>query len=227
MCVNSKKMVLGKHKSEAKWVLADTDCGTYECLECAEKIVRLHQLRIIEFFQHQTECSFLTITAHEDERGFDRSLSNLDKGMRRLFERMRRRYGTRHYVLIHERHADGISLHIHMLIACAISTRWLKDNSRACGMGYMCKAIRLRDPKAAGFYVSKYISKSVSDSDFPKRFKRVRYSQKFPKFVFEERNSDYVWSGVHKQKSEIEAIKWFASRDGVKLVVLDKLSKLD
>lgn len=226
MCINSKRMVLGKHQTDKKWVLADTDCGTYECDECAEKIVRLHQLRIIEFFSTAPVATFVTITAHPKARGYTRSKDNLDKGMRKLFERMRRAFGTNHYVLIHETHKDGVSLHVHMLYAGAITQTWIREHAVACGMGRQCKAVRLRDPKASGFYVSKYLSKSLAEATFPKRFKRVRYSVGFPEFVFPDKPKEYSWIAVHKHKSELEAIRYFANRDGVLLKVVDKLEQI-
>jgi hypothetical protein len=95
MCINSKRMVLGKHKSEPHWILTDTNCGGYACEECSERIVRLHQLRIIEYFSKVDQATFLTITAHPKARGWVKSRANLQKGMTKLFERMRRAFGTR------------------------------------------------------------------------------------------------------------------------------------
>ena len=226
MCINSKRMVLGKHQSEPRWVVADTDCGSYSCDECADKIVRLHQLRIIEFFSKQTTATFITITAHPKARGYTRSKDNLDKGMRKLFDRMRRKFGTQHYVLIHETHKDGVSLHVHMLYAGVITQKWIREHAVACGMGRQCKAVRLRDPRASGFYVSKYLSKSLAEATFPKRFKRVRYSVGFPEFVFEEKPKEYNWSAIHKLQSELSAIRYFASKEQVFLKVVDKLDQI-
>jgi hypothetical protein len=123
--------------------------------------------------------------------------------------------------------ARGISLHIHILYDGRITNKWLKENSVACGMGRQTKAVRLREPKASGFYVSKYISKSLSETLFPKRFKRVRYSNDFPEFEFESKESEYTWNAVHKLKSEIDAIEWFAKREQVFLKVVDNLRQID
>lgn len=212
MCKNSKKIVYGRHKSEKKILICDTDCETWSCEECADKMRRLHQLRIIE------ACGvtlggiwcFLTITSHEKMRGYDATRKNLQGGMRKLFERMRRKNGSRHYVLIHEYHSDGVSLHIHMLYNALIDERWLKDNARQCGMGFECKAILLNDPKASGKYVTKYLSKSIGQGDlFPKRFKRVRYSVGFPKFEFDEKESEYKWNAINRDREELKhLISW-------------------
>lgn len=212
MCRNSKKLVYGRHKLEKKLLICDVDCGTWSCEDCAEKMRKMHQLRIIEAtgVTLQGDWCFMTITSHEKMRGYESTRKNLQEGMRKLFERLRRKNGTRHYVLIHEYHKDGISLHIHMLYNFIVDERWLKDNSRECGMGYQAKSILLKDPKASGKYVTKYLSKSIAQGNlFPKRFKRVRYSVGFPRFVFAEKESDYVWSVIQKEHEALKIlIQW-------------------
>jgi len=213
MCKNSKKLIYGSHKTEKKILICDTDCGTWKCEQCADKMRRLHQLRIIEACGTTLGGSwcFLTITSHEKMRGYEATRKNLTQGMKKLFERMRRKYGTRHYVLIHEYHSDGVSLHIHMLYNDIVEERWIKDSARECGMGYEVKAELLRNPKASGKYVTKYLSKSIEQGDlFPKRFKRVRYSVGFPHFEFTEKESDYTWKAINKEHEELKhLIAWF------------------
>lgn len=195
MCKTSAVTLFGKHKIQKKWVLVNADCDSWKCEDCAAKMVRLHQLRIIEACGVTLggKWTFATMTASEHTRGFDASLANLKQGWTKLAERLRRKNGTRHYVLIHERHQDG-TLHVHMLYNARITTKWLKTACRACKMGYMAKAERLKDAKSSGKYVSKYLAKSISQGEiFPLRFKRVRYSVGFPKFQFEDTESQYDW----------------------------------
>lgn len=194
---------------------------TWQCPECAEKRVRLHQLRIIEAtgVTLQGKWTFVTITAHENKRGFDASLINLKQGWRKLAERLRRRYGTQHYVLMHERHEDS-TLHIHMLYNAHLTKKWLKTACRACGMGYMADSQLLKDPKSSGKYVTKYLTKAVVEGDaFPKSFKRVRYSVGFPKFEFESTESDFIWR-VYTQFSEVDrrAINHMARYERIELM---------
>jgi hypothetical protein len=201
---------------------------TYSCDTCADKIRRLHQLRIIEYFKSVEDATFVTVTSHEKMRGFAASKKCLQEGMAKLFERLRRKNGTRHYVLIHEAHpSDGVSLHAHMLYQGVIEETWLKDNARECGMGFMGKCEQLRDPASAGKYVSKYISKSLADDEiFPKRFKRVRYSVRFPQFDFEEKASDYTWDAYPKTKSDVSEIARWAHathNEFKRLVLIDKV----
>jgi hypothetical protein len=95
-----------------------------------------------------------------------------------------------------------------MLYNGRVSKKWVKDTARSCGMGYMADAQLLKDPCAAGAYVTKYLTKSLSQGDvFPKRFKRVRYSVGFPKFDFKDHSSDYYWTTAkHEEKATIVAM---------------------
>jgi hypothetical protein len=202
-------MGVGRHRFLEKVLLVSFDCDSWACDECADKMRRLHQLRIIEAAAHtlQGHWTFITLTAHENWRGVERSVANLKHGWRKFTERLRRHRGTRHYVLIHEMHADG-TLHIHMLYNGRVSKKWVKDNARACGMGYMADAQLLKDASAAGAYVTKYLTKAIAQGDvFPKRFKRVRYSVGFPRFDFTDHSSDYYWTTAkHEEKAAVVAM---------------------
>jgi len=203
MCKKSNYCLYGQHKIKDTIILCDLDCDSWRCPECAEKLLKLHQLRIIEAAKVtlKGDWTFATITAHENWRGNDRSLANLRQGWTKLIERLRRKNGTRHYVLIHERHADG-TLHMHMLYNAVIRTKWLKDNCRACGLGYQARAEALKDPASAGGYVTKYLTKAISQGDeFPLRFKRVRYSVGFPKFDMESAPSEFDWQRIPKDSA--------------------------
>ncbi len=200
LCENSKVTLFGKHKTQKKWLLVNADCDSWKCEECAAKMVRLHQLRIIEAcgFTLGGKWTFVTVTASQHSRGFDASLANLKQGWTKLAERLRRKNGTKHYVLMHEKHKDG-TLHFHMLYNALLTTKWLRVACKACKMGFMAKAERLKDAKSSGKYVTKYLAKSIAQGlDFPLRFKRVRYSVGFPKFVFDDKTSEYEWDAYKK-----------------------------
>jgi len=221
VCSSSKVTLLGKHKTQKKWILTTADCDSWKCEECAAKMVRLHQLRIIEAtgVTLKGTWTFVTITAHKNQRGFEKSLTNLKQGWTKLAERLRRKNGTRHYVLVHEKHQDG-SLHFHMLYNGSITTKWLRSACVDCKMGIMAKAERLKDAKSSGKYVSKYLAKSISQGmEFPSRFKRVRYSVGFPSFVFETSESDYEWKAyVNFTDSERKIIARMAREEKEELL---------
>lgn len=215
MCRHSPKVLVGVHKTESKIMFVPAHCGTWDCADCAPIMRKRHQARIINAtWALPGQWCFITVTAHRKWRGFEKSLANLEANSRKLMERIRRKYGTVHYCVIHEPHKDG-SLHFHALFNTAIDERWLKDASAACGMGHQCKSEVLRDPKSAGKYVGKYLAKAVGEDDveddetdddvatrgrirkrLPKRFKRVRYSQGFPDLTGHPDESEFKWSGL-------------------------------
>lgn len=222
MCKNSAVTLVGKHKTKKKIILCTADCDRWRCEECADKMLRLHQLRIIEGCGHTLKgmWTFLTLTANRHTRGFEASLENLKQGWTKLTERLRRKNGTKHYILIHEKHEDG-SLHIHMLYNAWITKKWLKNNCSACGMGFIADVQKLRDPKSAGKYVTKYLTKAIGQGEeFPKRFKRVRYSNGFPKFEFESKDTEYNWT-AHQRFTEDDESTLYANASVMREEIID------
>lgn len=228
VCENSKVTLFGKHKTQSKWLLVNADCDSWKCEECAAKMVRLHQLRIIEAcgFTLGGKWTFVTVTASQHSRGFDASLANLKQGWTKLAERLRRKNGTKHYVLMHEKHKDG-TLHFHMLYNASLTTKWLREACVACKMGYMAKAERLKDAKSSGKYVTKYLAKSIAAGlDFPLRFKRVRYSVGFPKFIFADNESEFEWKALLMFNSRDKWVIANMAREE-KVELLDKRKVVD
>lgn len=157
----------------------DLHCDTYECEDCALRIRARHARRIAlaERAFPDAHFSFVTLTSHEDVRDADKSLSLLAGAFQAWKQRMQRRYGAFEYAAVFERHRSGAA-HMHLLINRAVSKKHVRKNARALGLGYMADVQRIA-PAVAGRYVSKYLAKG--SGAFPKRFRRVRYSQKWPK----------------------------------------------
>lgn len=184
MCKQSKIAVTGIDYERNTAVYLDTQCKSYSCAVCAECIRRLHQARIIygtKEYQswHGLRWSFVTLTSHEQCQTFESSLALFQAVLPKWRKRMKRRYGDFGYVLVFEQHKSG-ALHAHMLINCPVSKKWARRHARAVGLGYMVDVQKLHAAAAAGKYCSKYISKSLATTKFPKRFKRVRYSHNWP-----------------------------------------------
>lgn len=137
-----------------------------------------------------------TLTAHEKWRGRDASVKNLRQGWKKLYNRIRRAFGTNHYVKVWEMHEDG-SFHLHGMVDAQISKRWLKRNARQCGIGYQVE-IHLVDNagKVAG-YIAKYFMKSEFEQDkgepFPKHLRRIEVSRSWVKLPDLQADSDWKW----------------------------------
>lgn len=64
----------------------------------------------------------------------------------------------------------------------ALRSDWLQENSTRSGLGEQYDISKVRTQAAASRYVAKYLFKQTAlSSDWPKGWKRVRYSQSFPK----------------------------------------------
>lgn len=184
MCKRSKYVVTGIDYETNTALYLDTQCKSYSCEVCADCIRKLHQARII-YATKEYEAwtglrwSFVTLTSHEKAQTFETSLALFQNALPKWRKRMKRRYGDFGYVLVFEQHKSK-SLHAHMLINAPVSKKWVRRHARSVGLGYMADVQHLHAAAAAGKYCSKYISKSLADTNFPKRFKRVRYSHNWP-----------------------------------------------
>jgi hypothetical protein len=121
---------------------------------------------------------FVTLTSHEKLRTFDSSYNVWQKAWPVLYSAIQRRRKGFQFMIIPEQHEDG-TLHFHCLWNAGKNQRWLKDNARARGLGYMVDVQAVSEPISAVRYVTKYVGKSLGDW-VPARFRRVRTSQDWP-----------------------------------------------
>lgn len=218
MCDRSQIAVIGVDHEHNRVLLLDTQCKCYACEQCRDAIRRVHQARIIYGAKEYApwaglRWSFVTLTAHEKTREFKKSLELFQRALPLWRKRMKRRYGDFGYVLVFEQHKSG-AVHAHLLINCSVSKKWVRRHARAVGLGYMADVQRLHAAAAAGKYVSKYISKSLADAKFPKRFKRVRYSHNWPELP-KPSSSIRDWTAVRKREDELQRHVQAAAEDGL------------
>ncbi|KKM74447.1 hypothetical protein LCGC14_1400240 [marine sediment metagenome] len=159
-------------------------CKCWGCSTCArlnmyQWAARIGQGYSVYMLAGITGWSFVTITSHPKLKNRDTTLWVWPKAWAKLSARMRRNFVGIRYVLIPELHGDG-RLHIHMIASGGMTTGWLKANAPYCGLGYMNEAETLTDAKKAIFYVTKYLSKGLDIKSWPRSFRRIRTSQKWP-----------------------------------------------
>ncbi len=217
---NSPKL-LGVNRKERRAIYVKAPCKMWSCPVCGHKKTAQWVARVLTginyYIKHGSpDWYFMTITAHDKWRGAENSLENIRSGWRRLSNRMWRKFGKGHYVRIFEHHKDG-SFHAHFLTDIKIPytakmeynpkrerdemryrCRWLKDNARQCGMGYMDDYQPLLNPGFAAHYVAKYLTKSVGDAgaQWPKGVRRIQTSRGWPKLPPLTDASDYSWQFV-------------------------------
>ena len=154
-------------------------CGLWSCPECGARNGRRWLARIINHMNanKQQNWYFVTLTAHEKWRGKIPSRENLKNGWKKLYNRIRRRYGLISYVKVWEYHKDG-SWHLHLLWNRKIGKRYLKDNARACGMGYQVHSVQSKNAGQAAGYCAKYLIKSFENADqYVKGMRRIEVSR--------------------------------------------------
>lgn len=195
---------------EQDTLVARARCKMWSCSHCAEVNRKQWRLRV---YQAQNtlgdKWAFVTLTAHAYARDGPSSLNNLQNGWKRLSARMRRKFGAFHYIRVYELHADG-RWHWHMLVNFHFTdikkrhqkdgkkipySAWIRDNARACGMGWYTHAENMRTVAGAAKYVTKYMSKSLEL--LPKGVRRIQTSQGFPKLANESELEWRMVSGVY------------------------------
>lgn len=125
--------------------------------------------------QDGCKVDFVTITSHEDLRDFSATERVWRVAWGALYAALRRRVDQFDYFTVPEKHKDG-RMHVHSLWNAGVSKKWLKDNGRRRGLGYMADVSHVLTPIYAVRYVTKYIGKSLGD-DVPLHFRRVRVSR--------------------------------------------------
>jgi len=183
-CETPRRPVLrGVNHAERKAVFFRPRCKMWSCPACAPVNRGLWAVRAY----HGANCletltnpiNFLTITSHE-KLGAAASLAVLPHAWDQLNKRARRAAPDYQYLLVPEPHADG-RVHIHAIENSGLGERWWKDNARTCGFGYMAEEEELHSAAGAAYYVTKYISKGLGAACWPRGFRRVRTSRRWPK----------------------------------------------
>jgi len=183
LCPNPKVPYLTGIKGEYAYQFRGS-CDMWSCPVCGAKNGRKWLARLLNHMNHHSKRDrwyFCTITAHEKWRGIVASRKNIQQGWKKLYNRMRRRYGISEYAKVWEFHEDG-SFHLHFLIGRKIGKRWLKNNARECGMGYIVDSSRSKNPGQCAGYAAKYLLKSFENSDkYLKGMRRIECSRNWTK----------------------------------------------
>lgn len=189
VCQHSRRpFLMGMNEHYKLALFFKPRCKSWECPACGEMNKRMWAVKTFQGASKLTangqSINFLTITMHERTRG-TYALKIWPKAWKKLRERAAYASGGFQYVLIPEQHKDG-TMHVHAIETAALGERWWKDNARQCGLGYMAEEEEIRTPEGAAWYVTKYLTKSISNLTWPKGFRRIRTSQRWPKSVAEQ-----------------------------------------
>lgn len=195
MCKNGGLLITYLY-DEHRALVTDADCDSWKCEECSKRLSGRWALRAEigarQYINAGARVDFITLTSHERLKTFEACAFAWVDAWHKLHHRLNKQATVREYLLIPERHKDG-RMHAHALWTFGVSRRWLKDNARACGLGYQADVKHVQEARFAVRYVTKYIGKGLGD-EAPARFRRVRVSA--------------GWATIPEPVSEASAYAW-------------------
>lgn len=156
-------------------------CKSWNCPYCAPRRAWMWRKRAeygSDVLTTVGGLDFVTVTSHE-KLSAAASLAVLPKAWHKLYFRLRRRAETVEYFAVPEQHKSG-RWHLHVIVTARLKKKWWKDNARACGLGYQSDVQEVADSGGVGNYVTKYLTKTLQNSNLPKGFRRVRLSHGWP-----------------------------------------------
>lgn len=208
-CQNYKGIISASDIQSNTTLLAHMRCKMWSCEYCAAKNRLIWRAHIIDTINrlssddHETygamrDWTFITLTSHRKMRGEQASLKCLREGWKKLYDRIRRKYGREHrveYIRVWELHKDG-TYHNHAIIGAHIETRWLQDNAAECGMGYKTDAQNIvGHPGRVAAYITKYMTKAIGE--YTKGLRRVQGSKAFSLSDKQETKYDWRYMGFY------------------------------
>lgn len=155
-------------------------CGKWDCARCSRKNAKLWAWRAFIGVEKADHIAWMwTLTMSGKIRSRKRAYDLLPKLWDTLRKALQRAFGGKFtYIAFIEGQPKRYGMpHFH-IISHRKAPKRLKDMAHKAGFGYQAKE-RLIDGKGAAYYVSKYTSKG--DGLMPKKFRRCRTSQDWPK----------------------------------------------
>ncbi len=194
-CETANRPYLMRTDANAKTVyFIQPECGKWSCKACAEKAKKLWYLHAHfggdTLLREGRRLSFVTLTSHRLVRSLTAGIGVWRKAWPKLSARWRRAERGLQYIWLAEHGKIG-HFHCHLITTATLPTRWYKDNSAETGLGYKAEAEPIYDAAQCGGYMTKYLTKALANNAYPKGFRRVNTSQKWPKIP--KYVSPYTW----------------------------------
>lgn len=225
-CLDTKRPLLKAANSGSKQVVFFRPfCKRWDCPVCGPKNAYKARLRALVGYQTFLDLghkmSFLTLTPHEKLTSAA-SIPVMASAWVKLNRRIKRASQHHNYFLIPELHQSG-KLHFHALTDAALKKKWWKDNGRACGMGYQNDLQEVKEAGGVGGYLTKYLAKTLQNSNFPKGFRRIRASKDWPALPELEKPAGWEFVALRPNDSREEQASFF-QRAGYTVVFADENS---
>lgn len=194
------------------------DCKLWSCEPCAARRAA-HWAYTINFGTGAlrdagAELSLVTLTSHRRVRTVAGGIFVWRDAWPRIAERMRRKQPGVQFVYTAE-HRRSEHFHVHLVTTAEMKTRWYKDTSAQTGMGYESKARRLASGEYPGGYISKYITKSLDVKGWPRYWRRVNKSRKWP--IPPTPEQLYTWTYIGSSVAVVRLAMASLMRDGYRI----------
>lgn len=191
------------YQHEGQWRIKRGSCNRWECERCQHSVASQHYARIVKgaeilSLEEEENLWFLTVTCRGKEMKLEEAMENYGTWTNHLLTCLRKdakkSKQSWHYVQVTELQQRGHP-HSHILTTYkpkdAVKnpddekkyiSEWFRQQCINAGLGNQYDISLVRDPKAASRYVAKYMFKETQfTTEFPAKWKRVRYSAKWPK----------------------------------------------
>lgn len=207
-CKSFKGLAVADGDDDTEMLVARLRCGQWDCDFCASKNRAIWRAHIIDTVNRMGgDWLFLTITAHRNAHKAKKTVVNLKRAWKKLYDRLRYKFAGQkvEYVWLYERHVLHVkqrnfsTYHIHAIVRASIAGEnvwnarkeywyhpemhnWLKDNAAAVGAGFMCHCAKIQDGNGGlvAAYVTKYMTKDAQNlQGFPKGQRRIQTSRGF------------------------------------------------
>lgn len=194
-----------------RWHLVQGCCNSWTCARCGQIRARQEYGRIVEGARKLQEeghtLFFVTLTCLGKELDLKTADDNYYTWTNRLLSTWRARTKNEGqywcYVQVTERQKRGAA-HSHMITTCypkdaveykkgstlpngsvakhdCLFSIWFMERNTSAGLGKMTDCTKIESAIGVAVYVSKYLFKDAQQTLWPKGWKRVRYSQNWPK----------------------------------------------
>jgi hypothetical protein len=209
----NRPFMRGVNHETRKAVFFRPRCGMWDCPSCAEDnkgmwaVRAFHGVEVLAKTLTEPQgnlISFLTLTSHPNLSA-TASLLVFPHAWSQLRKRARRSAPQGQFLMVLERHKDA-RIHAHAIETFNLSTRWWKDNSAECGLGYIAEEEELRSAGGGAFYTVKYITKSLNGLPWPKGTHRVQTSRGWPKLPPLSGAEDWLFSTLARREALADAV---------------------
>lgn len=195
-------------KNASGWSLVQGNCNHWDCVRCGISRAKTEYWRIVNGSEIHSEQNrklyFMTITCRgaslTKKKSEEKYLEWTDKLGTSIRNRAAKHGQLWSYAAVTERQKRGMP-HSHFVTTYCpddatltwnvykqreeIRSEWLGGAIVRAGLGKIYNLTEIREPSAVSRYVAKYLFKQTALIIWPKGWKRVRYSQNWPKRDFE------------------------------------------